>query len=261
MEKNIKELSNTQIPLISIITVVRDGVKMLEKTILSVINQTYTNIEYIIIDGASTDGTLDIIKKYSNNIAYWISEPDGGIYYAMNKGIDLVTGDWINFMNCGDTFTASNVIENIFKNKYSKYDILYGDSTEITDKSAIIKYSHAKTIWLKNGPIYRHGASFIKTYVHKKEKFDISKISELGFALDYELIYRLFNQGKKFKYLPINILSYQKEGVSSNFLLAQKYIYLITHKKYNLIKFFTYLFQLYIKKLIYTNFGLFHNIF
>ena len=82
-------------PLISVVTVSYNAVLTIEQTILSVINQTYPHIEYIIIDGGSTDGTVDIIKKYANRIAYWVSEPDKGIYDAMNKGVVVATGEWI----------------------------------------------------------------------------------------------------------------------------------------------------------------------
>ena len=86
---------------ISVVTVCYNAVDCIEQTMLSVLDQTYHDIEYIIIDGGSTDGTVDIIKKYADRLAYWISEPDKGIYDAMNKGIAVATGDYINFMNAG----------------------------------------------------------------------------------------------------------------------------------------------------------------
>ncbi len=95
---SIVDSSFTNLPLVTVITVVLNGMGYLEKTIQSVINQTYPNVEYIIIDGGSTDGTLDIIKKYEDQISYWVSEQDNGIYDAMNKGIDVATGDYIQFL-------------------------------------------------------------------------------------------------------------------------------------------------------------------
>ena len=108
-------------PLISVVTVSYNAVTTIEKTILSVINQNYSNIEYIVIDGGSIDGTVDIIKKYADKITYWVSEPDKGIYDAMNKGIIVATGEWINFMNTGDTFYNENVFSEIFElNSYTE---------------------------------------------------------------------------------------------------------------------------------------------
>jgi glycosyltransferase involved in cell wall biosynthesis len=90
-----------------------------------VISQTYPNVEYIIIDGGSTDGTLDIIKKYEDYIDYWVSEADKGIYDAMNKGVDLATGQWINFMNTGDRFYDENSIEEVFSKDLKKKMFLF----------------------------------------------------------------------------------------------------------------------------------------
>ena len=117
-------------PLITIITITYNAADTIENTIKSVIEQTYSNIEYIIIDGGSKDGTVEIIKKYSKKISYWISEPDKGIYNAMNKGINHAHGAWINFMNAGDTFFDKNTIDNInFKSLNNQViKVIYGDT-------------------------------------------------------------------------------------------------------------------------------------
>lgn len=105
---------------IFVITVCRNAESLIEGTIKSVLSQTYPNVKYLIIDGASTDGTFDIIKKYHDKLTYCVSEPDKGIYDAMNKGLARARelGDgWVNFMNAGDTFTDENVLEDIFGNE------------------------------------------------------------------------------------------------------------------------------------------------
>ena len=91
-------------PKISVVTVVFNDHLHIEQTLCSVLSQTYDNIEYIVIDGGSTDGTVQIIKKYANKLAYWVSEPDKGVYDAMNKAISHVTGTYVSFMNSGDSF-------------------------------------------------------------------------------------------------------------------------------------------------------------
>ena len=115
-------------PLISIITVIYNDGKKLEETILSIISQTYDNVEFIIIDGSSTDGTINIIKKYEDKIDYWVSEKDSGIFDAMNKGILASKGDYINFMNAGDFFTKNNLVSEVVNILDSEeIDFLYGD--------------------------------------------------------------------------------------------------------------------------------------
>ena len=105
--------NNMNYPLISVITVSYNAVLTIEQTILSVINQTYLNIEYIIIDGGSTDGTVNVIKKYADKIAYWVSESDKGIYDAMNKGIAYSHGEYCNFINAGDKFCSSSILKHV----------------------------------------------------------------------------------------------------------------------------------------------------
>ena len=113
-------------PKISIVTVCYNAEKDIEKTIHSVINQTYDNIEYIVIDGGSNDGTLSMINKYASKIDKIISEPDKGIYDAMNKGITLAKGDWINFMNAGDSYVDADVLKLVSDNINNNCDIIYG---------------------------------------------------------------------------------------------------------------------------------------
>jgi glycosyltransferase involved in cell wall biosynthesis len=134
--KGIAKQSSKHMPLITVITVVRNGEKTLEQTILSVIDQTYQNVEYIIIDGVSTDNTLDIVRKYEDRIDYWMSEPDGGIYYAMNKGIDLASGEWINFMNSGDSFYKENTVDSVIPFLMNlKIDLVIGQANICVNKN------------------------------------------------------------------------------------------------------------------------------
>jgi glycosyltransferase involved in cell wall biosynthesis len=120
-------------PKISIITVVFNGEALLERTIKSVLEQTYANIEYVIIDGASTDSTLRIIENYNTKIASLISEKDNGIYDAMNKGLKAATGDYVLFLNAGDELFASNTLSQIFE-KQNNADVYYGN-TLVTNTS------------------------------------------------------------------------------------------------------------------------------
>ena len=195
-------------PLISVVTVSYNAVSTIEETICSVINQTYSNIEYIIIDGGSTDGTVDIIKKYADKIAYWVSEPDKGIYDAMNKGIDVATGEWINFMNSGDTF-CNNVLSEIFVAEKSA-DILYGD--------AMLKYSWGDIVVapeqldkLTYMMPFCHQATFVRAFLLKKHPFDLC----FKIAADFHFLYDV-SKDVKFEYLPLCIARYEGEtGLSA----------------------------------------------
>jgi glycosyltransferase involved in cell wall biosynthesis len=130
----VKKQSQPGKPLITIVTVVFNGEEFLEQTINSIISQSYNNIEFIVIDGGSTDGTLDIIKKYENSIDYWLSEKDCGIYDAMNKGIDLARGDWINFLNAADEFYDDEVLNKVvLKANSGSYGLVYGDMYVINE--------------------------------------------------------------------------------------------------------------------------------
>jgi glycosyltransferase involved in cell wall biosynthesis len=120
-------MSTTQFK-ISIISVVYNSENLIEQTIKSVIGQSYTNIEFIIIDGESKDRTVEIIKKYESRLTYWISEPDMGLYDAMNKGLFRATGDYVCFLNSGDQLYSPDTLEKAFSNLQGTPDILYGET-------------------------------------------------------------------------------------------------------------------------------------
>lgn len=120
-------------PKLSVITIVYNNVRDIERTILSVINQSYSNIEYVVIDGGSSDGTLEILNKYQSRISTLISEMDNGIYDAMNKGLARATGDYVLFMNSGDEIYAADTVKKIFSTQPDA-DIYYGE-TEMYDEN------------------------------------------------------------------------------------------------------------------------------
>jgi Glycosyltransferases involved in cell wall biogenesis len=205
------------LPLITVITVVLNGEKTLEETIKSVISQTYPNVEYIIIDGGSTDGTLDIIKKYEDYIDFWVSEPDKGIYDAMNKGIDLATGQWINFMNAGDEFFNDNTIFFIYQNVKtlnSNYDILYGKVGIINEKGEIDAiYGLDEKDSLKKLKKYMsipHQSTFYRLEFFKKTgKYD----NDFKIAGDYEILLRSY-KNLQIKFLDSVLSLMLSNGVS-----------------------------------------------
>lgn len=200
---------------ISVVTVCFNAGGIIEETIKSVINQTYPDIEYIIIDGASTDGTVDIIRKYSDKISYWKSEPDNGIYDAMNKAIGIATGDYINFMNAGDIFTSNNVIAEVAKQIDPASDIVYGDSTMI-DYNGRRRFmiADSDTDILKKRPIYRHNASFTRASLHKTNPFALDKKKQFKYALDYNNIFTLWHNGASFQKVDVDVVTWDKKGTS-----------------------------------------------
>src|SRR5574344_362751 len=129
MNQNIK---------ISIITIVYNDLKHIESTMLSVLNQTYQNIEYIVIDGASVDGTVEVIKKYAERLSYWVSEKDRGIYDAMNKGLRAATGDFVWFINSGDQVYDPATVENLVACIDNDTDVVYGENVLIDDQGQIL---------------------------------------------------------------------------------------------------------------------------
>lgn len=203
-------------PLISVVTIVFNGEKYLEQTILSTLNQTYDNVEYIIIDGGSTDCTVDIIKKYEDSIDYWVSEKDKGISDAFNKGIKLCSGELIGIINADDWY-EKNALEIVMKsyceNKHGS--VFYGDMRYwFTSTNSIELIPKLKTI--KHEMNLFHPSIFVSRSTYKKSGlFDLN----YKYAMDYELMLRFFVEGYTFIYVQSIWANMRGGGESHKFVL------------------------------------------
>lgn len=196
-------------PLVTVVTVVFNGEEFIEGTILSVINQNYKNIEYIVIDGGSMDRTIGIIKQYESHIHYWVSEKDRGIFDAMNKGIDAATGEWISFMNAGDTFSSNSSVADVFSLDHNNSTVIYGDVNVIYPKfRRLVKAKMISEI--PKGMPFCHQSTFVKASFHKKNKFNIKN----PIAADMEFLMSAYSSDFKFNYLPFSISNISSGGLS-----------------------------------------------
>ena len=216
---------NLPLPLVTIITVVFNGEKYLEQTIQSVINQNYDNVEYVIIDGGSTDGTVDIIRKYEDKIDYWVSEPDGGLYYAMNKGIQLATGELIGLINSDDFYNDGTIskVTDQYVNPQKLRSVIISGAIFRTDSQGNIKirlYTSHKSLeeqieWRM--PLH-HPATFVSCDVYKTIGAFNTKYKIAG---DYDFIYRAFHS-RKVKFLIIDdfLTSMRLGGLSEEGIMS-----------------------------------------
>lgn len=200
-------------PKVSIITVCRNSEKTIERTIKSVLDQTYDNIEYIIIDGASSDHTMDIVRSYEKKSGCrmrYISEKDDGIYYAMNKGIDMSSGDLIGIIN-SDDFYESAAVETVVKNydPQIRYQILYGETRSLKDgREESVSIGSSEFIPER---MISHPACFITKDVYKDlGKYDTKYIS----AADYDFMLRMYYSKKvEFKEIYAIIVNFSLGGM------------------------------------------------
>lgn len=200
-------------PKVSIITVVFNDVQGIEKTILSILGQKNKEWEYIVIDGNSTDGTVDIIKKYTDKIHYWISEPDKGIYEAMNKGIRKASGKYVMFLNSGDDFADNNTVSEILSSA-DNYDIVYNDLNIIAkDKSFIKKYPSKLTFKYFTHDAISHPATLIKRELFNKIGF---YDESLKIVADWKwFLIALCKYNVKYKHTGIVAANFNFDGISS----------------------------------------------
>ena len=200
-------LANNPFPKITVVTVVYNGEKLLGKTICSVLCQRYPNIEYIVIDGASTDGTADIIRKYEPSLSAWISEKDNGIYHAMNKGAAMATGDWICFLNCGDVFVDEHTVQKAATESQDA-DILYGNI--LVKAKDGMKERIASEPCNKHRMFFCHQSAFVKTELARKFPFD----ETYKMSADLKFFKQCYYHGCKFYHLNFPVVIYDKSGIS-----------------------------------------------
>ncbi len=214
---------------ITVITVVYNNVSDIKDTLDSFVAQTWPEKELVVIDGGSTDGTAEIVRAYSDKIAYWCSQPDEGIYDAMNKGIDRATGEWVTFLNSGDVFADEYVLEKVFSgNNYDGFDVVYGNSIEVTDSARLHLDASPDASCMEYFPAYRHGSSFVRTKLQREFKFNLSLKNKLGYALDWEMIHRMYKAGRTFKKVDVAMQAFLQEGVSNRPYKSRWYNYKIT---------------------------------
>lgn len=202
-------------PLVSIITVVYNGVDTLEQTIESVRNQSYKNIEYIIIDGGSTDSTISIVKKNSDTVTKWISEPDHGLYDAMNKGIKMANGDLIGMINSDDWYEldAIEIMVNAHFENPTK-TIFHANRFDIDDfgNKTLRKFNQSRFKFKYYGMTYNHPSMFItrKEYELHNYNINLKSLSDYQFVLE-----ALLRDSSVFMYVDNAIVNYRLDGISA----------------------------------------------
>jgi glycosyltransferase involved in cell wall biosynthesis len=211
---------------ISIITVCYNSVATIERAMTSVLSQNYSDVEYIVIDGGSTDGTVDIIKKYQSRIAHFVSEKDGGIYDAMNKGIASATGVVVGILNSDDLYADNNVLSvimAIFAGDAS-IDAVYGNIAYFNKETPtkFFRYWKAGTFSrakMRNGWMPPHPAFFVqRAWYEQHGSFRL----DFGTAADYELLLRFMLAGIHMKYIDQTLVYMQAGGASGKNFAARR---------------------------------------
>ena len=210
---------NNPHPKFSIITVTYNAGKVLEDTIQSVVFQTYRNVEYIIVDGGSTDNTLDVVHKYQERICKVISEPDKGLYDAMNKGIRMATGDYLCFLNAGDELHENETLQKIVYTLKGKElpDVIYGETAIIDEEGHFLHMRRLSTPehlhWksFKEGMLVCHQAFFARRELALANPYDL----RYRFSADFDWCIRIMKQSKNLHNTHLTLIDYLNEGMTT----------------------------------------------
>ncbi len=236
-------------PKISIITVTFNAEEVLGRTLESIRNQEYNNIESIIVDGASKDKTLDIVNQFSDVVTKWISEPDKGLYDAMNKGLEMATGDYVWFLNAGDTIAKKDILSYLFGQEFVMRDIYYGDTLIVDDKGNHIGGRRLKPkkdlTWksFKWGMLVCHQAILVKRSI--APKYDLN----YKIAADYEWVLESFKRAEYIVGTRHKVACFLSGGLSrknimranfERFKIMKKYYGFFTSLLYNFLMIFRF---------------------
>ena len=210
---------NNPHPKFSIITVTYNAGKVLEDTIQSVVFQTYRNVEYIIVDGGSTDNTLDVVHKYQERICKVISEPDKGLYDAMNKGIRMATGDYLCFLNAGDELHENETLQKIVFTLKGKElpDVIYGETAIVDEEGHFLHMRRLSTPehlhWksFKEGMLVCHQAFFARRELALANPYDL----RYRFSADFDWCIRIMKQSKNLHNTHLTLIDYLNEGMTT----------------------------------------------
>ena len=228
---------------LSVITVTYNAEKTLQRTLKSVAGQTYPFIEHVIVDGASTDGTVQLIQEHEGEGVRWISEPDKGLYDAMNKAMGMATGDWLCFLNAGDTFHETKTVEKLMRSftPAEAPDILYGETAIVDDEGKFLGMRRLKTpdrlTWksFKQGMVVCHQAFIVKREL--AEPYDLT----YRFSSDFDWAIRLMKRANTIHNSRLLLIDYLNEGLSTtNHQASLKERYRIMAKHYGHLSTFFY---------------------
>lgn len=201
---------------LSIITINYNNAEGLKKTIESVIGQTYTDVEYIVIDGGSTDESINVIAEYENKLAYWISEPDRGIYHAMNKGIAQAKGEYCQFLNSGDWLVNAEIIQKVFTHALPKETIIYGNLLKVFPNGTVLRdrgiTDKVTVLSLWRGSI-NHASSFIPKSLFEKYGLYDESLKIVADWKFYLIAVGLHDQ--PVKYLNLDVTCFDMSGIST----------------------------------------------
>ena len=207
-----------QQPLFSIITITYNASRWAEQTFLNVLSQSYPHIEYIVIDGGSTDGTVDIIKRYESGFAYWVSEPDKGIYDAMNKGLQKATGDYVWFINAGDSLCTADTVQRVaslIQKRKALPDVVYGETNIVDEEGRSLGLRRLKAPRKLSWKSFRMGMLVChQSFITKRTIAPLYDL-QYRYSADFDWCIRIMKKARTLHNTHLTVIDYLDEGMTT----------------------------------------------